>query len=44
MWRDVALPYPLFPELEDLHRINSHVLADFVAQHYTCAAGLMHYF
>jgi hypothetical protein len=23
------------PELEDLHHINSHVLSDFVAQHYT---------
>jgi hypothetical protein len=30
-----ALSYPLIPELEDLHHINSHVLSDFVAQHYT---------
>jgi hypothetical protein len=37
-----ALSYPLIPELEDLHRINSHVLADFVAQHYTGAARLVH--
>jgi hypothetical protein len=30
-----ALSYPLIPELEDLHHINSHVLSEFVAQHYT---------
>jgi hypothetical protein len=34
-----ALSYPLIPELEDLHRINAAVLADFVAQHYTGRHG-----
>jgi hypothetical protein len=37
-----ALSYPLIPELEDLHRINSHVLEDFVAQHYTGAYHTVH--
>jgi hypothetical protein len=37
-----ALSYPLIPELEDLHRINSRVLADFVTQHYTGKACLRH--